>query len=152
MLLERWILKVAVGSLVSGTLLHRAKPLKWTPSQAWIQVLFGTALPSGLGLCVVKREMKLHRGSGLAVLSLDGEVAGTIFDFLGIWFIVMPDMITGLGIKEATSGDILPFLARPEEIKIKNARGQWTIRLEWNGNGSGRGLLLSEETGPRPSS
>lgn len=135
--LERWVLKVVVGAMASGTIRYNGERLNWSPSTPWVQVLFGHARPSGLGLCFIQQPMTPHRGHGLAPLTLEGVIVGAMFEFMGLGMAVMPDSI---GRREIAEKDGAPesITPRPDGLLFNNRRGSWEILLDWGESRSGK--------------
>lgn len=139
--LERWVLKVTIGAISAGAVRYSGRCKHWMPSEPWVRVLFGLAGSSGLGLCFVRKLVTPYPGYGLAPLynPENPEIIGAIFEFMGVWTVVMPDSIGPLGVKEL-DGAPEPMTSRPEQITFENPRGVWRLNLEWRGGGSGTGI------------
>ena len=124
-LLERWYLKVLIGQMA-------ATKAGWTPSTAWLNVLFGLrAFPSDAGLLVPIAGAKLrgvYNGADMQLHFSDPklQVPAGLFLRLG-WF------GSYLAIDPKIGPDAFEYSFRPREISVSYPGKRKVATFSWNG-------------------
>jgi hypothetical protein len=135
--IERWLLKLLCGALVSGHAgTRRGRVPNWLPRIEWVRFLFGLSdLPAGWGLYLlsaVGEQFVNSRDLTFAALSRDGDVYALVISIHGFRL-----MLAMQAPPNDTSGTLLEAATyRPRELVIKHGSRTGVIDLGWDGGAS----------------
>ncbi|HEY6458581.1 MAG TPA: hypothetical protein VIY73_00480 [Polyangiaceae bacterium] len=93
--IERWMLKALMGLCSAGAArTPDGIPLPWVPPERWLRILYGeSSFPYTWGLYVEGRvgaaQMFSPGHVRISPLTTDGEIGGTVVEFVGVRFILV---------------------------------------------------------------